>query len=236
MSLLRRRMMKKNENDIGYVKNGLSLLLDGVQNTRSGHSSSSSSWEDLSGYNRDFEMVGELSNDGSGYLFNHNSNNYFVHANDNLLSSRTFEIVFEFYDSSDTQCVLSSNIYGDRNVQIYGNARFTFTTSVATPRVVDATPFRQNRKTLTIVKTSADDYGRSCDTYYDAVRQNNGSSEYSQTRYTYDILLGVANNPGGYVHYRPLNGKIYCIRAYDRELTQREIEQNQLIDRERFGG
>lgn len=237
MSLLRRRMMaKKEENRPGYVTYGLTLLLDGIQNTRSGHSSTTTSWEDLSGYNRDFEMVGELSNDGSGYLFNNNRNNYFVRANDNLLSSRTFEIVFEFYDSSDTQCVISSNSYGDRNIQIYGNARFSFTASVATPRVTDATPFRLTKKTLTIVKTSADDYGRNCETYYDAIKQVNGSSEYSVTRYTYDILLGATNNPASQDVYRPLNGKIYCVRAYDRELTQREIEQNQLIDRTRFGG
>lgn len=238
MSLLRRRLMAKNEeNSPGYVKNGLTLLLDGIQNTRSGHSSSSSSWEDLSGYKRDFEMVGAVSNDGTGYLFDRNKNNYFVRSNDNLLSSRTFEIVFAYYDSSDTQCVISSNTYGDRNIQIYGNARFTFTTAVATPRVVDATPFRTTRKTLTIVKLSDDDYGRDCETYYDAVKQINGSSEYSNTRYTYDILIGVTNDPASlsHGHYRPLNGKIYCVRAYDRELTKNEIEHNQLIDQERFG-
>lgn len=238
MSLLRRRLMsKKDEKSPGYIKDGLTLLLDGIQNTRSGHSSTTTLWEDLSGYKRDFQMVGSLLNDGTGYLFDRNINNYFVRSNDNLLSTRTFEIVFVYYDSTDAQCVISSNTSGDRNVQIYGNDRFAFTSTIPTPRVVDATPFHLAKKTLTIVKTSSDDYGRECETYYDAVKQINGSSEYSNTRFTYDILLGVTNDPASlsHGHYRPLNGKIYCVRAYDRELTKNEIEHNQLIDQERFG-
>ena len=40
------------ENAYGYVKSNLQLLLDGIDNTGSGHSSTTTTWKDLSGNNR----------------------------------------------------------------------------------------------------------------------------------------------------------------------------------------
>lgn len=64
------------------------LTLDGILNTRSGHSDSATTWEDLSGNNYDFEKVGVNSP---------------VFANDHAV-----------YDATDRRLHLSADLYGHR--------------------------------------------------------------------------------------------------------------------------
>ena len=55
--------IRLSENNIlDYVSNGLVLLLDGVKNTRNGHSTSTSVWEDLRGKNNDLTVENLVQN------------------------------------------------------------------------------------------------------------------------------------------------------------------------------
>ncbi len=79
--------------DFMYVQDGLSLYLDGEQNTREGHKTSPTTWEDLSGNSND--ATGSVSYDEGqkGYVFSTNETNLTTSKSVGLKDQYTIEIV-----------------------------------------------------------------------------------------------------------------------------------------------
>ena len=79
--------------DFMYVQDGLSLYLDGEQNTRAGHSTTSTNWEDLSGNLRDATGAGKYDEQKKGYVFDTESSSFRTSTGLGLTDQYTVEIV-----------------------------------------------------------------------------------------------------------------------------------------------
>lgn len=95
-----------NNTTMGYINNGMVLLLDGIRNTRSGHSTNTNVWEDLSGNNYDYTLNDIKINDNNIY-FKGTANSYALRKENlseifgnTLYDDRTIEIVVK--DTSDS--------------------------------------------------------------------------------------------------------------------------------------
>ena len=209
-----------------YISDGLIMYLDGIYNTRNGHDTTASVWEDLIGnydltvsnYSsytwEDNHFIG-LGN--GGYLNTGKTWKYFHSLNNDM----TIEIV-TFID-----CDKTSPSY--RGLAGWHGGS-------------DGTHFQNDQggsrmQTLGLLPvTEADDQIATV-----SYTRNNGSflNGVWRTNSTH-LNLGINSNYtavfGNSIQYsRGWNDSIYCIRMYNRSLTPEEIAYNHNIDVERFG-
>ncbi|MBQ8044652.1 MAG: hypothetical protein IJ272_11020, partial [Clostridia bacterium] len=104
----KRKYLMNNQKTNEYIKDGLQLWLDGIENTRNGHTDNKLYvWEDLSGNKYDFGIKYGAIISPAGYYMPFNSN-VFGCANVNLMEllsevkERTIEIVCTISDSDTT--------------------------------------------------------------------------------------------------------------------------------------
>ena len=222
-----------------YIKDGLQLWIDGIENTREGHSSNALlNLKDLSGNNYDFSIAygNTITPENNCLPFN---SSIYVCSNEYLkellseLKERTIEIVCEIDDSNTTaKTILMGAKSGGASFGVgmwYRPASKGMCISSVT----------SNASIISDI-TKPHTYSA----VYDAVSYNN--TKFYQNNVLCSKTTGgnMANSNfvtiGGryysdnYTNYR-FYGKIYCIRVYDRQLTQEEREHNRRIDKERFG-
>ena len=112
-----------------YVVDGLELWFDGEKNTRAGHSSVLSTWEDLSGNNHDMRCVGNTTATSvktaqCGYNYVVFDGSTMFYNNDNIeslghLRNGTLEIVFEQETSDSPQSIITSYAINIKNKGIW---------------------------------------------------------------------------------------------------------------------
>lgn len=234
----KRKYFMNNIKPTEYIKDGLQLWLDGIENTRNGHSENSiSTWQDLSGNNYDFSLKYGAPISPAGYYMPFSSR-VFGCANVNLMEllsdikERTIEIVCSINDSDTTaKTILMGAKSGNASSGVgmwYRPASGGMCTGSATTKaniISDIT----NPHTYSAV--------------YDAISLNNtkfyqdnvlcsttGGGNMANTTL---VTLGGRYYSGNYTNYR-FYGNIYCVRVYDRQLTKEEIEHNRKVDKERF--
>ena len=226
-----------------YVVDGLELWFDGAKNTRAGHSSALSIWEDLSGNNHDMYCVGntmathmKTAQCGHDYVVFDGSTMFY--NNDDIASLRAFsngtlEIVFEQETSGSAQCIITS---------------YVDTTSIKRNKGIWYRP-SSNGYRIDTVESGGDASGFIMDV-------PTGKTAFSVSYVGVDYNVTVNGNTisdftkGGTIPcnktfavgakaYKDgdqygLFGKIYTIRYYNRVLTPVEIAQNLSVDRKRF--
>lgn len=227
-----------------YINDGLVLWLDGEYNTRSGHVTNLTTWEDLSGNNYDFDVIGPYVNVDQYSSLTANSNNVpfnktytLRNTNNNLQASApasvvgTLEIVCENNDGT-IGCAFS--MYSSSSQPGKG-----FWYRPASNEIV--TSFSQGQYTCSAISMSNDIalfsviYPGQQKTA-SAIYKNGYSQTLSSSSGT--MAQAVAASVGGrYANETEysLNGKVYAIRLYNRILTQEEIQHNLYIDKDRFG-
>ena len=220
-----------------YIKDGLQLWIDGIENTRNGHSSDRLTYlRDLSENNYDFNIL----------------NGYAVMPEDNCipfngdcvyrcpysglqelmlgLKERTIEIVCSISDiNTDAKTIFLGGKSGALNSGVgmwYSHTRGGMAISGNSNcfTIKDVT----NPHTYCVIYNTTSI--NSSQFYQDNVvcTKITGGTMASS-----DVLIG-GRNYNGTSAYR-FYGKIYCIRVYDRQLTQEEREHNRKVDKERFG-
>lgn len=230
-----------------YVIDGLQLWLDGILNTRQGHSRTAMIWEDLSGNNFDFvpKTGGKYPTVGASYFADFSSDTFFVNSDASLqamgkiTTQGTLEAVYMMETAHTGQVFGFKNVSGNTqplyklcvknqaNLCVAG--RYSSTT--AARYIANNVGYH-----LGEIMRSSVTYGgsiASIDTEVDGVDYeiaaadsgwgNNGAS-----------CVGARWHTGS-TNWYPFQGKIYCIRYYDRILTDDEREQNRLVDIRRFG-
>lgn len=238
---------RQRNNAPSYVMDGLQLWLDGIENTRSGHSATAKIWEDLSGNNFDFvpKTGGKYPTVGDAYFTGFSSDTFFVnsdadlHAMGPITTAGTLEAVFMM------EATHTGQVFGFKNVS--GNTQPLYklcvknqanlcvagrhTTTTAARYVANGVGYNLGELmqssvtyggTIATIDTEVDgeDYAI---TAGDTGWGNNGAS-----------CVGARWHTGS-TNYYPFNGRIYCIRYYNRVLTDAEREQNRLVDIRRFG-
>ena len=218
--------------DGGYVKDGLVIWLDGEQNTRHGHDTTATVWENLAGPNYDFTAYDYETmkwNKNSFYgtgnagrwhcgstqwreIYNMQKQDYFtveavtwMNLNKTTPASRT--LVGTYRGSS------YGSYYSGFSIYRYNNNRYPMNVN------------NFNNRIATLTSRYGSDY------YVNGVPVGySGSYTWQNISIsTEPIVLG-----NGYNYERGWNDSIYGLRVYSRSLTAAEVQQNAEADRNRF--
>ena len=212
-----------------YVQDGLVLLLDGIKNTRNGHSASTNVWEDLSGNNYDYTLNNIQINDNNIY-FKGTNNSYALRKENlseifgnTLYDDRTIEIVVK--DTSNSHIWICGNSSSRKAIGIYVGR---LTVSISPDNV---STFSLKNSVLKVNNYSIlhKKEGEIC------AYQNN-----EQLVNTNNLNCWAHSGEVSYIGNRstngaPLKGEIYSIRVYNRILTEKEINHNYMVDKARYG-
>ena len=212
-----------------YVQDGLVLLLDGIRNTRSGHSTSTNVWEDLSGNNYDYTLNNIKINDNNIY-FKGTANSYALRKENlseifgnTLYDDRTIEIVVK--DTSDSHIWICGNSSSGKAIGIYvGALNVSISPDNVSTFTLKSSALKVNNYSILHKKEGEICVYQNDEQIFKTNNLNcwNHSGEVS--------YIGNSSTNGA-----PLNGEIYSIRVYNRILTEKEINHNYQIDKKKFG-
>ena len=199
-----------------YVQDGLVLLLDGIQNIRGGHSTSTNVWEDLSGNNYDVTMKNITINDNNMYFSEDTSIMYSL----NNIDAVSVEMVLELEESSQ----------GDQYIASFGSIY----------KILAWTPSEKgfslgNGKKRYLLEDLYKKSSISVQYNPDVMYLNSKKLENSVVSTSWSAAPKYPFMISGYANGWRLKGKIYSIRVYNRALTQDEINHNYEMDKKRFG-
>ena len=218
---------------IDYISNGLIFNLDGIKNTRSGHISDTTVWEDLSGNGLDFDLNDITITDSS---MSFNGSTSYANIQDielwktiaNDTTEYDVELCLRFTLDESYQPIISSN-YGSINV-----AKF-----------VKYLQFRSTNYGLNIIDISGKNYASNGKSFTVSCNMNDLLAYFNTTNYVLNseasdfISAPISDNftigtrATGESFW--FNGDIYSIRIYNRHLTDEERLYNHSVDVNRFG-
>lgn len=223
-----------------YVVDGLELWFDGAKNTRVGHSSALSAWEDLSGNNHDMYCFGDttgtqMKTAQCGYNYVAFDGSTMFYNNDDIASLRTFnngtlEIVFEQETSDSLQCIITTYGFKIKNKGIWyrpasnGYRINTIDTNDTSSGFIMDVPTEKIAFSVSYVG----------DNYNVAVNGNTISDFTKGGTMPCNKTFAVGGKAFVEGALYGFFGKIYTIRYYNRVLTPEEIAQNLSVDRKRF--
>lgn len=233
-----------------YVQDGLVLLIDGIENSGFGvHLDNITSWKNLStsGIMTDVSLSGDYSTENNHIRMNHlavsNRTSNGIGRCDVVqpFSTKTIEVCSSgfvpnhvtdanrknaFFSGPNTFGTLYFNVGNiDKNTEI---AICLYTRRVDNAFIGIGAP--------NFIKENAADFRTISynSSWSLVVDQEDLSSEVTLDTSS-DMYSGVVelfNRSSDW--YRPFNGKIHCMRVYDRNLTAEEMIANQAIDNARF--
>ena len=214
-----------------YITDEMLVWLDGINNIGTGdanHSSSTTTWYDLSGNSHNFSSVSGAGNFQDKYYVSSNSNCWNLNTTVfNSLSAMTIEVVAQMDNGGDGYSYIVSNrsngpIYNwmlavkNNQYMPHGSAQYLdnvyFTYGVPFTAVMQV----NNGYLKTYVNNT--------------ISQTNTSFTYGSQ--SSKITVGCYQG-GTYLEF--FNGRIYAVRIYNRALTETELTINHNIDVTRFG-
>ena len=206
-----------NNTTMDYVNNGMILLLDGIKNTRNGHSTSTSIWEDLSGNNNDLTLENVTINSNNMYFNGNDSKMY----SEKALDVVSVEIVLELEEKNGYVYIAS-----------FGSNSKSMAWSPVEDKGFSLGHMKKRYFVENLYRKNSISVQYNPDLMYlnSEKLTNNLASESWGSPSSYPIAFGFYGNN----NYR-LKGKIYSIRIYNRALTQDEINHNYIVDKARFG-
>ena len=230
-----------NDDPVGYVESNLVVWYDGIQNTGTTRSSSTTTWKDLSGTGKNGTLY-------SGTSVNSNptwGTNYLALDGDDWVSiaalnyeNPTIEVVFSADTAKTTEMDLVVNYEaGGYGIQIT-NSQLIAVVNVGGTYYKLYEDVDINTKyyaALTYLTMSANvSYKQTL--YFNG--QNSGYNTLSGPIKSPDnnTIMTVGVNPvGSSPQASYFDGNIYAVRIYDRALTDEEIARNYQVDKARFG-
>lgn len=218
----------------GYVKNGLILHLDGINNTGNGHDSNTSTWKDLSGTGNHGILTNMTQDSLSGWteksLKFDGVNDYIeIPVNDSVRPDEfTIELIANRYEVlNNHRSILFVKWYG-YTVELNNNKSVVFGVNGG-GAYLPATTIMNLNQVYSIIGT-----------YKDKQQQIyiNGNLENQKTiggdfSHTNDTNFTIGAYLGDSMSY--FKGEVFAARMYNRKLSDSEIQQNYNIDKIRFG-
>ena len=214
-----------------YVQDGLIACWDGIENAGAGqHNSAATVWKDVVvGY--EFSLTGVIVGDDR-MTFAGSSTSYGVLSAADTTSTfeaatnGTLEIVYAARTGSGSQVILQSSANSGLAYSIFnGTSLIAFSSSSANNKPVFTFTAGVNTNSAAVrytggVPVSAIANGNTLNTSGNNYWGNPKSETY----------IGVRSSLNGNYY----DGSIYCIRLYNRQLSDEEIAANQEVDRKRF--
>lgn len=203
------------------------LYLDGINNTRNGHSYTTTAWEDLSGNNNDYTLNNvEILDNSVKFLGNSDS---YASLNKNiehifgveLFDERTIELVVKSY--TNTGVIFSGGGQSAKVIGFYNTGMIT--TSSETNRFVFALGNVKQISSYNIAYTK------------DSVllKKSNINLNFSPSNHWYSGNTQVSYIGKRDTNSMSYNGEVMSIRVYNRVLSDDEVENNFKIDKNRYG-
>jgi hypothetical protein len=235
-----------------YVQDGLVLWLDGIDNTRNGHDPNATEWEDLSGNGFDFapKVSENCPTVGDKYITGFDSDTCLVSQDDglnayaNMNTAGTLECVYMITShSTDTM-----QVFGFRN----GVGADSLQSKICVPHagglIIGG---RQTSSTNARWRFDSFMTNEDINRILHVSIEYTGTSNLANGYVDGNAIVGLnpqdtgwgnagGNCIGDRLHTSSttsyyMKGRIYCIRYYDRILTDAEREHNRQTDIRRFG-
>ena len=218
-----------------YVKSGLILHLDGLDNTKNGHNNSTNVWGDLSGNNNNGTIKGAswlndgLYFDGVDDWVPIKELNYpeftaeVTFSTNKITTGIDSKIICNHDQGGFDICILSNSSNISSNPYISGQYR----------QLISELEIELNKKYNVTITTD----GTESNLYMNGELVSNISIGGGVIGYPINntvLALGV-NPTGSSAEASFFNGAIYSVRMYNRALTEQEVKNNYEVDRLRFG-
>lgn len=218
-----------------YVKNGLVVFYDAINNMGSSHSNNAKTWRDLSGNGNDaiYSGSGELTWNDKAYDFVDSANNYFVSKKAISLEnkSRTIEVVCSLEEDGLENIIgFGSNTSGALNDIIYYNNGINLNNYNDTDAQKGINYKLKLGKTYsnTIIYNSEN---KTATYYTDANSKKNVELDIALNTVSGKLQIGKGINSA---HNKNKRLKIQAIRIYNRVLTEEERNTNYELDKVRY--
>ena len=213
--------------DGGYVTSGLVLHYDGINNTGNGHSSTTTTWKDLSGNGNDGVVTNGTWHTNSLKFSSSNQQNG-VKTNKNFpinFSNQTFSIAFEFSSLSGVE-----PLFGARTTTSDGFMLFNYSNDISldtkgsSTRVSIGNKLQANTKyNMTFVFS-----GTNVKVYRSGVLDRTVSITNANLT-SFPLTIFTAGTRANAL------GNIYNVKVYNRSLTDQEVLQNYQADNQAYG-
>ena len=212
------------------VQSGLVFNLNGSDNTGNGHSSSTTTWADLSGNGFDGYISGAK---WSGNALDFDGvNDYVTFDNPLNTTTMTYEITLSF-DSSKGHQVMSNIEWGGAALLASpGGIQFAVSNGDAN-NVYQTATANINLSLNTVYTVTGTFDGKTIKIYLDGVLKASSTFSGTHARQAGDTSMALGKNPygreagvtegadGGF-----FDGKVYASRLYNRALSASEVQQN----------
>lgn len=233
-----------------YVENDLFARYDGIENTRSGHSDSTTTWEDISGHNRDLKMYNTTATSKTLFW----ENNGLVQTAPSNVGLVTDQIE-ELKDLKQYTLELVLYVAQDNDVNETKDI-FNVVNNKSSPWIGTQVALQKNNKLSATVVNNNDslvireyDFER-CKPIYVAISVD---KNVAKTYINGELYATDDKTDGEFIIREEIEsvicmfnfywysntdnsfiGKIYSARLYSKTLDENEISKNYLLDKERF--
>lgn len=219
------------QNTNEYVKNGLQLHYDAINNTGYGHSNTTTTWRDLSGNHRD-GVLNNVTWRGDSAVFDGTSS--WVNCGEINYEYLTLEAVVQTGNPSKATQALIANwhvggagiYFKNGTIAIEFNINGTYSTNIT------EIPIPEN--SITSVVGTYD--GTTLKLYLNCNKIFETELTGVITPPIYNTVCALGVNPkGNEIENSLFIGNFYSARIYDRALTEQEIIYNYELDKARYG-
>lgn len=232
------------EDTDAYIKDGLILHYDAINNTGAGHSNNTTTWKDLSGSGNDGKLynIGGTSTSGweSDGLVLDGIDDY-VTADITSTPDVTIEVVAKVKkEMKESYCGIAGWQHWTTDIPRIGihrtGEKFTFFSTdnkESNGSRIDYDISYEIINCVTLVSSASE---KKFTNFINGIKTGELSNANVATLPT-QHLFGIGDYANGnheYVGARPLNGIIYNVRVYNRALTDEEILKNHEIDKQRY--
>lgn len=241
-----------------YNKSGMIMCLDGENNTGTGHSTTTTTWKDLTGNGNDGVLKGFNYNSTSGWSNNSlifdGSNDYilnakdldfnsskqmtieFVDLNGTLFSNTSSPIIFESSIKSNNYegaFYINTGEYGTKNIQL---AMKYSESNLRNHKTVNNILVSGKSATYTIVLDTTKSYNNFISIYKNGemqtattVTDTSQGNINNKTIGTYPFYIGSRAGTDFFVKMQ-----LSTLRIYNKALSSEEIQKNYEVDKKRF--
>lgn len=213
-----------------YIKDGLTLWYDGIQNTRQGHNPNAITWEDLSGNNIDGEFVGDVTYKDNLYKVNTTISNrsYIKVDNQQIRFSAVNDFSLQILFKTSQIANIAGTIEGDTQVEIWCNSQTEFNARLLGIRFPSSGSYTVDVSNLILFTATYNSKNRQLKYYLDDLEVYQGTVSAAESRYGLTIGARIGGSPKNAL------SEYSAVRYYSKELSFDEVILNYQTDKKRY--
>lgn len=213
-----------------YIKDGLVLWLDGINNTRTGHNENATDWQDLSGNNIDGELVGDVTYKDNLYKVNTTISNisYIKVDNQQILFSTFNDFSLQILFKTSQAANIAGTIEGDTRIEIWSNSQTEFNARLLGTRFPSSGSYTVDVSNLILFTATYNSKNQQLKYYLNNLEVYQGAPSVVGRRYGLTIGARTGATPKNAL------SEYSAIRYYSKELSFDEVVLNYQTDKRRY--